>query len=159
MHDRMISGEDSADYVNRASACGDQELCAMAATMPALIGYWDKDLVNRFANRAYERWFGCEAEALSGARMQEAFGSALFELNRPYLDHVLHGKPAVFEWDLPAHSGRAPERVLANYLPDLAEGKVRGFFVLAHDITDLARARYRAVHDESNQVQARSSQR
>jgi PAS domain S-box-containing protein len=154
MHDRMISGEERVEYADRAAACGDAELCALAQALPSMIGYWDRNLVNRFANRAYEQWFGVEAEEIAGVRMQDAFGGALFELNRPYLDHVMGGETVAFEWDLPAQHGRAPQRVLASYLPDLAGGKVQGFFVLAHDITALSRARHAPSESGSTLRQA-----
>ena len=39
--------------------------------LPGMVGYWDADLRCRFANRAYEQWFGVQVDKLLGLRGDE----------------------------------------------------------------------------------------
>ena len=36
---------------------------------PALIGYWDSQLINQFSNDAYSRWFGKSPEQIKGQHL------------------------------------------------------------------------------------------
>ncbi len=112
------------------------DLAQVINALPSMIGYWDKNLVNRVANHAYSDWFGCDADALPGTRLQDLLGPVLFEKNRPYVEAALQGQVQVFEREIPHPSGRS-RYSLANYLPDVVDGEVRGFYVIVHDVTSL----------------------
>ena len=105
----------------------------------AMLAYWDCSLRCRFANRAYERWFGVRPESLIGTHISELLGP-LYELNRPYIEGALRGEPQEFEREIPDPAGGPSRHSLANYIPDIAEGVVRGFFVLVTDISVIKRA-------------------
>ncbi|MCW8139514.1 MAG: PAS domain-containing protein [Planctomycetota bacterium] len=49
-------------------------LRALVDRVPAMLAYWDAGQRCRFANRAYERWFGVSPEALVGRHMSELLG-------------------------------------------------------------------------------------
>ncbi|MFC3625787.1 CHASE domain-containing protein [Vogesella amnigena] len=104
--------------------------------LPSMIGYWDSKLVNRVANHAYSDWFGCDAGSLPGTRIQDLLGPELFEKNRPYIEAALRGEPQIFEREIPKPCGGS-RFSLANYLPDIVNGVVRGFYVIVHDITPI----------------------
>jgi PAS domain S-box-containing protein len=109
----------------------------LADNVPGMIGYWDSDMVCRFANRAYLEWFGRSPEALIGRTMRQVLGEALYALNKPYIEGVLAGVDQAFERAIVKPSGETGD-TWANYVPDLdAEGKVRGFYALVTDITEL----------------------
>lgn len=57
-----------------------------------MLAYWDASLRCRFANRAYESWFGVSPEELIGRHMSELLGP-LYELNLPYIEGALRGEP------------------------------------------------------------------
>jgi PAS domain S-box-containing protein len=114
--------------------------------LPSMIGYWDKDLVNRFANRAYREWFGVDARSLLGKHMSELLGPELFERNRPFAEAALRGEPQTFERAIPRVSGAGFRYSLAHYLPDIVDGVVRGFHVLVHDVSELTESRERLAH-------------
>lgn len=117
-------------------------LSAVLDHMPAMIGYWDRDLRNRFGNTAYEEWFGFTPSSMLGKHIREVIGDKLYGLNKPYLDAVLAGEPQFFERTIVDVSGR--ERYTqAAYLPDYADGRVNGFFVLVTDVTELKSAQKR----------------
>ncbi|MCX5747072.1 MAG: PAS domain S-box protein [Proteobacteria bacterium] len=124
---------------------------------PALMGYWDRDLRCRQANRAYLAWLGRPPEELLGKSMPEVLGP-LFELNRPYVEGVLRGEAQQFERELPASNEGLARHCLAHYTPDIVDGTVVGFFVLATDISARRRvevelsateARFRAIFTAS----------
>jgi PAS domain S-box-containing protein len=113
------------------------DLTAVLDAVPSMIGYWDSDLVNGMANRACSKWFGVDPEQLQGKHMAEVLGEALFERNRPFVEAALRGEPQQFEREIPRPDGQGVRHSLANYVPDVVEGEVRGFYVLVHDVTDL----------------------
>ncbi|HET8934315.1 MAG TPA: CHASE domain-containing protein [Polyangiales bacterium] len=109
--------------------------------LPSMIGYWQADLRNGFANHAYLDWFGFEPEALRGMHMRELLGERVFELNRPYIEAVLRGEPQEFERIYPGTDGRRERHSLTNYVPDIVDRQVRGFYAVVHDVTELNRSR------------------
>ncbi len=108
--------------------------------IPSMIGYWDKDLINREANQAYHRYFGIDAGTIPGTAMVSLLGPKLFESNRLHVEAALRGEPQRFERTLLLPDG-ARRHSLANYVPDLVDGSVRGFYSFIHDVTDLVESR------------------
>ena len=104
-----------------------------------MIAYWDRDLRCRFANRAYERWFGVDPNKLVGTRIQDLLGPEIFALNELHIRAVLRGEPQIFERSIPGPDGVVRES-LARYIPDVQEGVVRGFVVEVSDVTALKQA-------------------
>jgi len=117
------------------------DLQTVLDSVPSMIGYWDTNLSNRVANKAYGAWFGADPTALPGTRMQDLLGADLFERNRPYIEAALRGEPQQFERTIPRPDGLGSRHSLANYLPDVMNGEVRGFYVIVHDITDIVESR------------------
>jgi PAS domain S-box-containing protein len=104
--------------------------------LPSMLAYWDRELRCRFANRAYLDWFGIDPEKVIGMRLWELLGPELFALNEPYVRAVLRGRAQTFERMVPGPGG-IRRHSLANYIPDGAEGEVRGFLVQVTEITML----------------------
>ena len=118
-------------------------LQTLVDALPSMIGYWDAELLNRFANKAYRSWFGEAGSDLAGKHMLTLLGPALFEQNRPFVEGALQGKPQTFERAIPRPNGEGARHSLAHYLPDVVEGQVRGFHVLVHDVTEITENRQR----------------
>lgn len=114
-------------------------LRALVDHITAMLAYWDSAQRCRFANRAYERWFGVSPESLIGKHISELLGP-LYPLNLPYIEGALRGEPQEFEREIPDPAGGPSRHSLANYIPDLADGVVRGFFVLVTDVSAIKRA-------------------
>lgn len=106
--------------------------------MPSMIGYWDDQLRNRFANQAYFDWFGISPEKMRGMHMSELLGHDLYAANLPYLERALRGEPQEFERTIVDPHG-VPRHTLASYLPDIEGTVVRGIFVQATDISERKR--------------------
>ncbi len=109
--------------------------------VPGLVGYWTRELSNLFANESYGDWFGMSPQEIKGRHIQELLGPELFARNEPHIAAVLDGVPQCFERELPI-PGRPGEtrHSQVHYLPDVVEGKTRGFLVMLFDITALKRA-------------------
>ena len=117
--------------------------------VPTMLAYWDRDLTCRFANRAYEAWFGVNPDHLLGTSIQDLLGPELFALNEPYMRKALAGERQVFERIVPGPGG-VQRHSLAEYIPDLVDGMVLGFLVQVTNVTELKRTQ--AAFDRENQL-------
>ncbi|HWJ08870.1 MAG TPA: diguanylate cyclase [Nocardioides sp.] len=111
---------------------------AILDNLPALIAYWDRDLRNRLANKAYVDFFGMTPEEIFGRHISEVLGPDLYGRNLPFLERALAGQRQEFDREIPTPSG--PRYTQALYLPDIHDGEVRGIFVLVTDISARRRA-------------------
>jgi PAS domain S-box-containing protein len=102
----------------------------------AMIAYWDKDLICRFANASYMKWFGKKsADMVDKMTMMELLGP-LYQKNLPYITAALNGELQTFEREIPLPTGEI-RHSLASYIPDIEEGKVKGFFVHVADVHEM----------------------
>lgn len=140
-----------------------RDLQSILDNMPAMIAYWDRNLINRFGNHAYRFWFGIDPTTLAGRHIREVIGEERYRLNLPYIEGALAGQPQTFERTIPVPDGTVRDS-LANYVPDIVDGEVQGFYVLVSDITPLkiteaalraSEERYRAVVEDQTEVIAR----
>ena len=102
--------------------------------VPSLVSYWDRDLFNRFANRAHQSWFGWDPEALPGQNSRRLAG-ACFEEDRHHIEAVLRGETQIVEHRISSSGSDQLRFVSAHYQPDVANGEVKGFYLFATDIT------------------------
>ncbi len=109
----------------------------VADHVSAMLAYWDKDTICRFANTAYLEWFGKKREDMINKMSIKELLGPLYELNLPYISEVLKGRPQTFEREIPIPGGKGTRHSLANYFPDIVDGEVQGFFVHVADITSI----------------------
>lgn len=114
----------------------DPRLQVLLDELPAMVAYWDRDLRNRYGNKAYLEWFGVTPQQMQGRHIAEVIGEHLYALNRPYLDGVLGGVMQTFDRTIVDASGVRRD-TQAHYIPDHVDGAVAGFFALVTDLTDL----------------------
>lgn len=114
-------------------------LLRVVEQVPSMLAYWDKDLICRYANRAYQRWFGKDPAALLGTSIRDLLGPELFALNEPYILGALRGEEQTFERVVPGPGG-ARRHSLATYVPDIVGGAVVGFLVQVTEVTKLKEA-------------------
>ena len=117
------------------SVPGTPELAlAVVDSIPAMVAYWDRSETCRFANHAYQAWFGRSGRSLLGTKLSELLGP-LYELNEPYIRGALRGETQVFEREIPLPDGSGFRDSLATYTPNFVNGEVAGFFVHVGDAT------------------------
>lgn len=104
-----------------------------------MVGYWDADLLNRAANKAYVEFFGLTPRQMRGMHIRDVLGPELYELNRPYMGRALAGDAQLFDRTIVDAAG-VTHHTQASYIPDVIDGEVRGFSVLVTDITARRRA-------------------
>lgn len=108
-------------------------------SLPGMLAYWTADLRCSFANSAYLQWFGKTQEEMLGIEMHELLGAELFQKNERYIRTALEGKLQQFERELVKANGEIGY-TLAQYIPDIANGRVLGFIALVTDITTVKKA-------------------
>lgn len=109
----------------------------VADHISAMLAYWDSNQVCRFANKAYELWFGrTREEMINKITMKELLGP-LYEQNLPYIQGALQGQEQMFERAISLPNGGGIRYSMANYYPDIQDGVVKGFFVHVADITPI----------------------
>ncbi len=115
-------------------------LRSVAQHVPAMIGYWNRDLICEFANEGYRVWFGLGPEEIVGMTLRDLLGEDLNRKNAPFVQGVLAGRSEHYETIIDQFDG-TPAYADSRYVPDFAaSGEVQGFYVLVTDITPLHRA-------------------
>lgn len=128
----------------------DRLLRTLIDNMPAMIGYWDRNLRNVLGNEAYVEWFGMTPDQMVGLHIREVIGEDLFVKNFPYMEAALAGERQMFDREIVDAAGRT-RYSQAYYVPDEDEsGQVKGFFVLVVDVTERvdAETRLAEAHTE-----------
>lgn len=116
----------------------EHDLRTILDNLPTLIGYWDKDLTNRFANQAYLDWMGISAPAIRKMSLPDLLGERAYAQSRPHIEKALEGYKQTFERTI--HLPNGEERhTLVCYIPDFDGNDVRGVFVQISDLTDRKR--------------------
>lgn len=106
-------------------------------SLPMLVAYVDRDGRYREVNAAYERWFGVTQERLVGREMRCVLGEDGYAPIEPYVNAVLRGEAVHYETSVTAPSGDV-RYLQGDYTPDLdRNGRQRGFFAVARDVTGL----------------------
>ncbi|MGA3156793.1 MAG: ATP-binding protein [Steroidobacteraceae bacterium] len=126
----------------RREELGPPDQATILNALPSMIGYWGADLRNRFANDAYSNWLAVHSGPLQGMHIRAFHGDDLYALISPYVELALRGKTVSFEQIIAGRAGARPSHILAHYVPDIRDGRVRGFYAQQHDITDSTEAKY-----------------
>ncbi|MCW1912004.1 PAS domain-containing protein [Luteolibacter sp. GHJ8] len=116
-----------------------RQLRLVSDHVPALISYLDRDEVFRFANGRYQEWFGVKPGAMKGKPLKELLDEETYRQRAPYIARVLQGQTVKFEGPT-RHRELGMRDLEISYVPDFRiTGGVRGFYVMALDITDRKR--------------------
>lgn len=131
--------EDGRREAELALEQSNQDLRTIIDHTPAMIGYWGRDLKNRFANRAYADWFGITHEQIHNHHIRDVIGEERYASNAPFIEAVLRGESPVYERAITNQHGET-HHVLASYVPDIVNGETQGFYAFINDITTLTLA-------------------
>lgn len=109
--------------------------------LPALIAVVDRNLRYQFNNEAFQRVFDADPAALRGRSLRETLGPEVFEQLQPLFARALSGERVTCE---EVRYAADTERVWrATYIPAERDGKVTGFYVMSHDVTEQRRTEQR----------------
>ena len=140
---RRLNAELEQRVAERTRALSEQQrlLQTMLDGVPGLVGYWDHEGLNRFANQAYRAWFGVSPDELRGRHIRDLLGEPLYTRNRAYIEAALRGQRQCFIRDIPVPGQPDAFRISeTHYLPDIDEGVVQGFLVMVLDVTQVKKA-------------------
>ena len=124
----------------------ERDMHTILDNLPSMVSYWDCERRNRFANHAYQKWFGLNTEQLHASHIVSVLGPVTYAQTEPYIERALQGQRQLFERT--TRDGQGNERfTIVSYVPDMdmdsdATGGapvVRGVFVQITDITERKR--------------------
>jgi len=140
-------------------------LDAVVDNMPALVGYWDRDGVTRFANRDFQAAVGLPTDQMIGHALHDIFATidpTGYAAMAPHVEVVLAGRRQEFECAMLTTSGLRQLRVtLVPAQPE--DGRIDGFYGTWFDITGMktlelrqrdSEQRYRLLFDHLNSAYA-----
>ena len=108
-------------------------------TIPAHIGYFDRDWVFRYGNRRYAQWFGTSTEHVKDRPILEVIGPHVFAQVEDKVRRALAGEEVTYEYSMTGPGGEmlyARSTLVPDFGPD---GEVIGCYVHAVDVTEQRR--------------------
>lgn len=109
-------------------------IVTLAHNIPGMVSHWTKELRCNFANKEYLNWYGVTTEEIRLLHPRELIGEELYRLNEPFIQAALKGEAQSFERRIPRPDGSIAH-AWAQYIPDIQNGEVEGFFIVIVDIT------------------------
>lgn len=103
--------------------------------LPAIIAYWTADLRCLFANKAYLSFFDKTENEMYNTRIDNLFTKEQISKHEHFMEQALKGVMQKFERTL-VREGKEDKIIFTEYLPDVEDGHVMGFYTLIYDITD-----------------------
>lgn len=108
-------------------------------TIPAHIGYFDRDWVFRYGNQRYAQWFGTTRERMEGRPILEVIGPHVFAQVEDKVRRALAGEEVSYEYSMPGPGGELLH-TRSTLVPDFGpNGEVIGCYVHAVDVTEQRR--------------------
>jgi PAS domain S-box-containing protein len=129
----------------------EKQLRLIANALPALVSYIDKGLQYRFVNKAYQDWFGIDAETIIGEHIEDVIGRKAFQSLQPHINKALAGLSNQYEGEV-MYKLRGTRYVNVQYIPDFDnDGQVKGYIALVLDMSENIKAR-RELADKNKQL-------
>lgn len=118
----------------------EEELETIADNLPVLMARLDRDWRYRFINREGAGWYGMPASEVVGKTIPDLFSREQVEAIRPSVETVLRGESERFAGTMAYPDGKT-RNIEITFAPDRTpDGEVRGWFALAQDLTERAKA-------------------
>ncbi len=138
-----IVGSDIHDIklAQQRLAAQEAQLRLYTDNIPDSVAYLDRDRHIIFANRHFAQQRGTTPEAITGLTSAQLLGPATAEWIRTRTQKVFdNGETATYERAMKMPDG-SHRNLHVQAVPDFAQdGKVRGMYVVAHDITEVKQA-------------------
>lgn len=139
---RLVEAGIVNSQITAALRRSEERMKLITDTVPALIGYFDREQIYRYANKGYSDWFGRSKDQIVGHTVEDVVGVKVYAHIRQHIEQAIEGHSVSYEYAMQKGSGSG-ERVVAarsTLVPEIGpEGEVLGCFVLSLDITELKR--------------------
>src|SRR5262249_54740533 len=110
----------------------------IADNVPAIIAYFNRNVVYEFANAGVGGLLGVDPGTLIGHTLREAAGEETYRAIEPHVIAALCGERVTYERVARGGNEDRPHEV--TFIPDVvADGSIRGFFALSYDVTERKR--------------------
>ena len=107
--------------------------------LPNLVAYLDRDLIYRYANPSYEKWFGIPVSEILGRTLRDVIGERTYAIEHAYIERALGGEAAAVEVTVPNKHG-GTKHVFVQFYPDIhSDGSVLGIILIVQDVTEIRR--------------------
>jgi PAS domain S-box-containing protein len=110
------------------------ELTTITDALPVLVCLVDDQLIYRFVNAGYERWFGQSRENLIGKSVEQVLGADAFAAVEANVRAALAGERVQFEASVP-YATAGTRHIRSTNTPYHVDGRVRGYIALVQDIS------------------------
>ena len=145
-HQQLIEADAVTQRIATALRCSEENLRLITDTVPALIGYFDKQEIYTYVNKVYSDWFGFTKEEMVGRSIHDVVGEEVYASVSIYVQQALQGQRVSYEYAMRRPTGQV-FHARSELVPELdADGRVAGCFVLSVNITDLKNAQSALVH-------------
>ena len=138
---------------SRARA-SEERLRQISNNLPALIAYWDREGICRFANQAHFDRFGLTPEQIVGMSVEDLLTHSPQEIAqfdasmRARIAAAMRGERQLFDQSSRTKDGTV-RHWQCEYIPDIKEGQVFGFYALVVEITERKKAESRLEQQEA----------
>ncbi len=137
--DRMLKEIADRKRAEESARRNRQELRLITDSVPAFIVYVDSAQRYRFANKPYADALGLAPDQIVGRHVQEVIGRNEYRSVSHHIEAALSGDLTEFDSSV-SYRKLGPRLMHTLFVPDVyGDEEVRGFFVIAHDITERKR--------------------
>jgi len=142
---QLRSAHEANQQITAALRRSEERLRLITDTVPAMIGYFDRDEVYRYVNKGYADWFGHSKDRVLGRSIAEVVSPEVYAAVSPHVRVALQGQRVSYEYATPGLQGRTMH-ARSELVPEIGpDGEVLGCFVLSVDITQLKDAQAAVV--------------
>ncbi|SEM16500.1 PAS domain S-box-containing protein [Stigmatella aurantiaca] len=136
----------------------EQDLRLLTDESPEMIGYVDQNMVYRFVNRTYEKWFARPREQILGATVEDLMGKETFAQREPYFRRALAGEAVSFEGVLDTPGLPRRDLELRFFPRRDAQGAIQGAYLFVLDTTERKRTE-RMLREANERLEQRVEER
>jgi len=112
-----------------------QQLHLITESVPAMIVYYDRNFICRFANSQYAQFFGFTVNAILGKHLSEVIGAQSYETTAAHFQRVLSGEAVNYERAHRCADGKRRYIRVAFVPENDRDGAVKGSYALVTDVT------------------------
>jgi diguanylate cyclase (GGDEF)-like protein/PAS domain S-box-containing protein len=132
---RSTGGTNELQRARESLRATRQQLRLITESVPAMIVYYDRHFVCRFANTQYAAFFGFSVERILGKHLSEVIGAQSYAKTVVQFQRVLDGESLTYERAHLCVDGKT-RHIRVAFAPDRdADGIVKGSYALATDVT------------------------